>query len=207
MLTFLAKIFMKLRGWRLADRIPKDIKHSVVIAAPHTSNADFWYAKSGFLISRSPVKTLMKKELFKFPMSLVLKFFGAVPVDRSKANNLTEAIVQKMKASKELHVMIPPEGTRKAAKRWKTGFYFIAKMANVPIMLGYLDYGKKEAGFGEVFYPTDDIHADFEYIKKYYANITPKHPEGYHVNLVVPENYEEREAEVAAFKAVAGTSA
>jgi len=80
-------------------------------------------------------------------------------------------------------LVIAPEGTRDWKPRWKTGFYYMAKAAGVPIILAYLDFAKKEVGMGDVFYPTDDEAADFKYIEQFYANITAKHPERYNPKM------------------------
>ena len=119
-----------------------------------------------------------------FPMNLVLKLFGVIPVDRSKTtgslskkNSMVDAMVQLFNDRDELVIMITPEGTRKYAKRWKSGFYHVAKRAGVPIVLGYLDYQKKHAGIGPVVHPGDDMDQDLETIREFYRGVKGKFPE------------------------------
>jgi len=155
-----------------------------MIAAPHTSNWDFFYARAAFFLLGIPVKTTIKKEAMFFPMNLVLKFFGVIPIDRNKKNgglsrknSMVDAMVQLFEERDELVIMITPEGTRKYVPRWKTGFYHVAKRANVPIVLGYLDYKKKHAGIGPVVYPGDNIDQDLKTIMDFYRGVTGKYPE------------------------------
>ena len=119
-----------------------------------------------------------------FPMNIVLKIFGVIPVDRnnksgglSKKNSMVDAMVQLFEEREKLVIMITPEGTRKYAPRWKTGFYHVAKRAGVPIVLGYLDYEKKHAGVGPIVYPGANTDEDMETIKSFYRNVTGKYPE------------------------------
>ena len=119
-----------------------------------------------------------------FPMNLILKFFGVIPIDRkkkagglSKKNSMVDAMVQLFQEREELVIMITPEGTRKYVPRWKTGFYHVAKRANVPIVLGYLDYKKKHAGIGPVVVPGEDIDKDLDTIMDFYRGVKGKFPE------------------------------
>ncbi len=155
-----------------------------MIAAPHTSNWDFFYARAAFFLLGIPVRTTIKKEAMFFPMNLLLKFFGVIPIDRkkkeaglSRKSNMVDAMVQLFEDRKELVIMITPEGTRNYAPRWKTGFYHVAKKARVPIVLGYLDYQKKHAGVGPTVYPGDNIEDDMETIMNFYRQVTGKYPE------------------------------
>jgi 1-acyl-sn-glycerol-3-phosphate acyltransferase len=125
------------------------------------------------------VKFLGKKQLFSFPLGILMRATGGIAVDRSKKNNLVEYMTNLFQENESLYLLIPPEGTRSAVKEWKTGFYRVAEAANVPIVLGYLDYGKKVAGFGTMFYPTGDMEKDMAEIKAFYSQITPKYPEKY----------------------------
>ena len=155
-----------------------------MIAAPHTSNWDFFYARAAFFLLGIPVKTTIKKEAMFFPLNLVLKFFGVIPVDRnkksgglSKKSSMVDAMVELFEERSELVIMITPEGTRKYVPRWKTGFYHVARKANVPIILGYLDYKKKHAGIGPIIYPSGDFEKDLETIMDFYRGVTAKYPD------------------------------
>ena len=102
---------------------------------------------------------------------------GGIPVDRSKHTNMVDAMVKMFEQHEELILMIPAEGTRSYVKEWKSGFYHTAMGAKVPIVMGYLDYGKKVAGFGDVFHPTGDYQKDLNEIQNFYRQFTAKHPE------------------------------
>jgi len=179
-LKLLAQFSFWLTGWKKVGRYPDNTPKSVMIAAPHTSNWDFFYARAAFFLLGIPVRTTIKKEAMFFPMNLVLKLFGVIPVDRnkssrglSKKSSMVDAMVQLFEERQELVIMITPEGTRKYARRWKTGFYHVAK----PIVLGYLDYQKKHAGIGPIVYPGESIEEDMETIMDFYRGVSGKYPE------------------------------
>ena len=106
-----------------------------------------------------------------------MKWLGILPIDRSKSNNLVELTIQQFNSSDKLIIIVPPSGTRNKVAYWKTGFYYIACGAGVPIALGFIDYGKKTGGIGPLFYPTGDIDKDMKEIRKFYADIKGKYPE------------------------------
>ncbi len=184
MFKLTARFCFWLTGWKQVGDYPPDLKKAVMIAAPHTSNWDFFYARAAFFIMGVPVRTTIKKEAMFFPMNLILRFFGVIPIDRNKKNSglqrknsMVDAMIRLFDERQELVVLITPEGTRKYVPRWKTGFYHVAKGANVPIVLGYLDYEKKHAGIGPIIYPDDDINKDLETILEFYRRIKGKFPE------------------------------
>ncbi|HPO30333.1 MAG TPA: 1-acyl-sn-glycerol-3-phosphate acyltransferase, partial [Candidatus Hydrogenedentes bacterium] len=106
-----------------------------------------------------------------------LKWLGGIPIDRSRPNGVVGQCVELLKAHEDLILAVPPEGTRKKVKAWKTGFYHIALGAGVPIALGYLDYGRRRGGVMCFFHPTGDYEADVRAIQERYRHITPKYPE------------------------------
>jgi 1-acyl-sn-glycerol-3-phosphate acyltransferase len=181
MWRIIAIIIFKITGWKARSYIPTDIKKAVMVAAPHTSNWDFIYARAALYILRVPIKFTIKKEWVKFPLSLILNPLGAIPIDRQRKGMSRTSTVDKMVElfdhTDHLIILVTPEGTRKYAEKWKSGFYFTAQRANVPIVLGYLDYKVKEAGIGAVFYPTGDRDKDIEEIKAFYRTKTAKFPE------------------------------
>jgi 1-acyl-sn-glycerol-3-phosphate acyltransferase len=130
------------------------------------------------------VNYIAKKELFRFPMSIIVKATGGIPVDRSKSNNFVEAIIHKFDESDRLYLLMAAEGTRKRVSKWKSGFYYAAMGAGVPIMMGYLDYKNKVAGFGHVLYPTGNKEQDMAKIKQFYADKTGRHPELFNIDAV-----------------------
>jgi 1-acyl-sn-glycerol-3-phosphate acyltransferase len=179
MLKLIAQWYFKWIAWKIEGSIPPDIKKCVIVAAPHTSNYDYPITISVFYILGIPVRFLGKKQLFSFPLGILMRATGGIAVDRSKKNNLVEYMIRLFEENESLFLLIPPEGTRSAVNEWKTGFYRVAEAAQVPIVLGYLDYKKKIAGFGNIFYPTGDLEKDMKEIKAFYKNITPKYPEKY----------------------------
>ncbi len=172
---------MKLAGWKVVGQYPEGLKKFVVVAAPHTSNWDFLYARAALFILGIPVRFTIKKEIMKFPLSLLLKTLGAITIDRTPGQDKKVSMVQEMiklfNQRKKLVVLVTPEGTRGRAEKWKTGFYYVAVGAEVPLVLCYLDYKNKCAGVGPIFYPTGDIDSDIEAIKDFYRPITAKYPE------------------------------
>ena len=152
-----------------------------MIAAPHTSNWDIVYTRAAFELLDLPVKFTIKKEWVNSPMGLILRPLGAIPIDREyrdgKKVSMTQTMTELFDRYEELIVLVTPEGTRQYAPEWKTGFYRVAESANVPVLLGYLDYSKKMAGVGPIIHPTGDIDADIEEIKAFYRTIVGRYPE------------------------------
>lgn len=173
-------IYFKLLGWKIVgntDFSKNSIKKAVIIAAPHTHWYDFF---NGLLLRKIVnVKTnfVGKKELFKWPFGWYFRSVGGAPVERKSNENQVEAIARLFKNKDEYRLTLAPEGTRKKVKEWKTGFYYIAKEANVPIIMFTLDFKNKQNKISEPFYPTDDIKADFKFIHDYYNGVVGKIPE------------------------------
>ena len=167
-LRLLALTVLKLCGWKT---IGPDLeqKRFVVIGAPHTSNWDFPLMLSVVLKLRLEVFWMGKHTLFPFPFAWLMKWLGGIPINRAKSHSVVDETVHHYAEHEKLIVLIPPEGTRAKVNSWKTGFYRIAKNANVPILLGFLDADKKEAGFAGFFYPTGDIEKDMAEIRGFYS--------------------------------------
>ena len=166
-------IFLKMLGWRVEGEIP-NIKKFVIIAAPHTSNWDFPITLAVTFALKIKIYWMGKAAMFRWPFGEVCRWLGGIPIDRSRSQNVVEQCVQAFKQRDKLIVVIPPEGTRKKVSYWKTGFYHIARGANIPIVLGFLDYRRKAGGIGPTFYPTGRIEDDMQVIKTFYATITGK---------------------------------
>ena len=185
MLKFIARFLFKLSGWKVKGQLPADVKKCVMIAAPHTSNWDLFYARAAFFILGIPIRYTIKKEMMRyFPLNVVLKWLGAIPVERNQAKaaragqgSMVHAMAKLFHDRDELVIMVTPEGTRKFVKRWKSGFYLVALRANVPIALGYLDYKNKHAGIGPVVYPSGNMKEDMYTILGFYEKIEGKYPE------------------------------
>lgn len=178
----LAKLVLNIIGWDLSKGMPEGIKKAVVIMAPHTSNWDFVYGRIGFASHGIKPKIMIKKESFFFPLGIVLRALGAVPVDRGFSTGTVKKITHMIADSDSFYMLIAPEGTRKLVKNWKKGFYFIAKQAKVPIILGYLDYRTKTGGLGPVVYPSGDFEADMKIIEDFYKDKLPRYPENFNLS-------------------------
>lgn len=163
-------LFLKLAGWKVLGTLPAQARKSVFIAAPHTSNWDLPYTLMVAFVLRLNINWMGKASIFRFPFGPLMRWLGGVAVDRSKANNLVAASAQAIReANGALQLIVPPEGTRSKTRYWKTGFYHIAVMAQVPIVMAYMDYERKISGLGPMFVPTGDLEADMVRIKAFYA--------------------------------------
>lgn len=180
---WLAKLWFWLKGWKIEGEMPKGVKKAVMTAAPHTSNWDFVWARAAFYVLKVPLNYTIKKEFIKGPLGWMLKSMGAIPIDRrpkkagESRKSMVDAMADLFKSREQLFVMVTPEGTRKFASKWKTGFYFTALSAGVPIVLGFLDYKNKIAGIGPTVYPSGNLEEDMETIKAFYRTKTGKFPE------------------------------
>lgn len=149
----------------------------IIALAPHTSNWDFVV---GMLFCRAKdfnCNFLMKKEWFFWPLGKLMHKLGGIPVYRSKKTGLTDIVAEKAKEMDTFRLCITPEGTRKANKEWKKGFYYIALKANIPILLYGLDYKRKLIKCSRTFIPTGNVEKDMEEIKQYFTEFEGKHPE------------------------------
>lgn len=172
----LSKFILWLSGWKIVGTPPSEKKY-IMIAAPHTSNWDFIYARAAFYIMGIRLRYTVKSELFFFPLGAVLKSMGGIAINRKAKGNMVDKMVQLYENWDSLTIMITPEGTRSYSPNWKKGFYHIAVGANIPISLGFLNYEKKEAGIGPLIYPTGDYEADLEVIQSFYRKIPGRFPE------------------------------
>lgn len=172
------RFVLKLGGWTTSGTLPED-KKCIVIAAPHTSNWDFVLGWLYYKSLGGKIQVMIKEDLFVFPLGILLKWMGAIPVDRRPGNRMVEKMAQEFVKQDTLHLAIAPEGTRGKVNEWKKGFLLIARRANVPIYLAYADYKKKHLGFIGKFYTTEDVAADMKNLQKSYEGITPRHPNNF----------------------------
>ncbi len=180
------KIILRLTGWKMTGEFTSDIRKCVLVVAPHTSNMDFIIGRMVFNALRVKVRFLIKKEAFVFPLGFFLKKWGGVPVERNRRTNLVEQLVKRFEEADELVLAITPEGTRSRVTSWKKGFYYVAMKSNVPIVLGFLDYGKKVAGLGPVFYPSGDYEKDSRVIQDFYSDKTARYPDKFNIDAIRP---------------------
>ena len=156
----ISKALLRLAGWKLGP-VVEDVPKCVICVAPHTSNWDFIVGKLFYTSIGRNASFLIKKEWFR------------------KRTSVTDQMVDQFNLRKEFQLAVTPEGTRKRVDDWKKGFYYIAQKANVPILMAYFDYEKKEAGFKGVFYPTGDADKDIREIREHYRGVTACHPENF----------------------------
>lgn len=177
-MKFLSKlIYFKILNWKVKGNVTfstEKVKKCIIIPVPHTSWHDFYI---GILLrSVSSVNTsfLGKKELFVFPFSIVLKWLNFFPVDRFTKGNKVDKIVSIFDKHSEFRIGMAPEGTRAKVDKLRTGFYHIAKKANIPIIMVTLDYKNKTNTISDPFYPTNDISNDFKFIESFFKGIEGK---------------------------------
>ncbi len=181
LLRALSVTFLKLSGWKIEGSLPAGSNKSVLIAAPHTSNWDLPYTLMVAFVLRLNIYWMGKEQIFKPPFRGLMRWLGGIPVQRETSNNLVAASIEAIKAARgPLQLVVPPEGTRSNTRYWKTGFYYIAVGAQVPIVMAYMDYKRKLSGLGPVFRPTGDIEADMVAIKAFYAPFTGKNAKQFH---------------------------
>ncbi len=185
MLRFIFWLIYKFNGWGIKGQLPPDVKKCVMLASPHTSNYDLVYAIVGLKYLGVKVRFTIKKEWLSFPFGLFMKPLGAIGIDRGPKTkdrkSMVDAMTELYNDRDELTVLVTPEGTRKKVKKWKSGFYYVALNAKVPIALGYLDYKNKIAGIGPVIYPSGDFEKDLRVIQEFYTTIPSKFPEKFGV--------------------------
>lgn len=167
----------KLLGWR-ADYQEPGIAKYVIIVWPHTSNFDFII---GFIFSRAyPLPQphfLAKQSSLKGIFGWLGRKVGGIPVDRSKSTNIVEQVAAEFKRHERFVLAVTPEGTRGKTQYWKSGFYYMALAAKVPVVMATIDFAKKLISYGACFMPSGDLEADMEIIRRYYAGATGRHPE------------------------------
>ena len=186
-LQLLAIIILRIFGWRRAGQVP-DYPKFVMIAAPHTSNWDFPVGLAIILAFKVKMYWLGKEPIFKWPFGAFFKLLGGIPVIRSRSGDVVAHMLQVFKEQPRMIMVVAPEGTRKRVSHWKTGFYYMAIGANVPIVMGFIDYVRKRGGFGPTVMPTGNIEADMEKIRAFYENITAKIPDKSTPATISPRN-------------------
>lgn len=186
------RFLFRFRGWKItnSEEVTQEIlDRCVIIAAPHTTNWDAIYTIAWFDIANINWRFTIKKEWIKPPFGKMLLKMGAIGIDRTpkkageKRPSMVQAMANLFTENEKLAVVFTPEATRKKVTEWKMGFYYAAKLANVPIALGYLDYEKREAGVTKLIMPTDDMEADMRQIMDFYKDKMGKFPENFSLDL------------------------
>ena len=168
-------IFLRILKWKIDGNVP-DLKKYIIVVAPHTSNYDFLVGLAVRSILDFKASYLGKKELFRFPFGWLFRKLGGYPVDRSKHTNLVDAVAEIFNAHENFAIAIAPEGTRKSVKEWKTGFYYMAIKANVPLVLASFDYKQKTVFIDRPFYPTGNKENDSKRILDFFNGHEGKFP-------------------------------
>jgi 1-acyl-sn-glycerol-3-phosphate acyltransferase len=167
--TWIAEKILKLRGWQFSGAVP-DIPKLMIIGAPHTTNWDFWVYLGALRHYRIRASYIGKHTLFRWPFGYFFRKWGGIPVDRSKPGGLVEQVVDAIDRSERMILVLAPEGTRKAAPFWKSGFLHIAASARIPILLAYIDFPTKRAGMGPLIEYDGDASAFMDRCREFYAD-------------------------------------
>ena len=167
-------IYFKLMGWSLKGEFPSHLKKCVIAVVPHTS---WWDFLLGILVRKvwnEEINYIGKKSLFDSPFGWFFRWTGGAPIDRSKINDTVSAVTKVFESKQLFRLALSPEGTRKKVDKWKTGFYYIAKSANIPIVLVAFDYGRKEIKISKPYCPTEDKTTDFKNYEDFFIGVTGK---------------------------------
>ena len=180
-------ILFNVLGWKVVNGFPKDLDKYLVIAGPHTSNWDFPLAILTRLSQGVMVNFIGNKSLVKPPFVFFVRGVGGTPVDRSKSKNMVQTLIDVYDSNEKFIFAISPEGTRKRVSTWKTGFYHVAKGANIPIVMVTFDFRNKQVLVNDPYYLTESIEADFQYFHEFYKGVEGKNPDqfdpDFHLNL------------------------
>jgi 1-acyl-sn-glycerol-3-phosphate acyltransferase len=173
-----ASALMRLAGWRVEAHLP-DEPRMVVLAAPHTSNWDGWYAILAMLVMELKMGLFVKDTAFKGIVGRWLRGVGAIPIDRTAPGGLVSQTVEAFATNEQLVIGIAPEGTRRRVQKWKRGFYLIAHASKVPLVCAYVDYATRTVGTGLTLRTSGDYEKDLAAIQAFYRTITPHNPENF----------------------------
>lgn len=163
-------------GWTAVGGVP-DVHKAVIVGAPHTSNWDGFWALVYIVAFSLDVSFFIKKSMFWFPLNVVLRGLGAIPLDRNQPSSAVKEVVDDFNSGERFLFGLTPEGTRGKTAGWKSGFYRIAEDAGVPVVLAFFDYGKKRLGMGPTLTLTGDRDADLAIIRSFYESVEGRHPE------------------------------
>ena len=172
----IARVVLWLGGWE-SDGVPPSAPRCVLIAYPHTSNWDFIWTLAFAWAMDVEISWMGKEEMFRWPFGGFMRALGGVPVHRKSRANQVDQLAERLRSAERLTLVVPAEGTRRWVPRWKSGFYHIARAAGVPIVLGFLDYGRKVGGFGPAIRVTGDVRRDMDVIRAFYAPMRGKYHE------------------------------
>ncbi len=186
-MRLLSWLVLKLSGWKVVNVAPATGSY-LIIAAPHTSNWDFPLGIAIAFHLRLKVYFIAKHTLFNGFAGPIMRWLGGVPLNRGASKNFVDASVEIYANSENLIFAIAPEGTRSSVGRWKTGFYHMAKGANVPLALAYFDFSKRIGGIGKMLNTTENIDADMQAIADFYEPVMGKYPNNFNPDITGTKN-------------------
>lgn len=176
MLQVIAKAILKIGGWTIVGTHPQ-VPKAVIVAAPHTSNWDGFWGLVCRVALDVEIHFFAKKSLFWFPLDILLRSLGGIPLDRKRAASAVDQAVEMFRNSESFYFGLAPEGTRSRVDHWKSGFYRIAAGADVPVILGFLDYGRRRIGLGPTVELSGDWQKDLAFCQAFYEDIQGRWPE------------------------------
>lgn len=171
------RLVLKLAGWKVVGTPPPDVKRYVLVSYPHTSTWDFFLLLSYAHLVDMPLKFMIKDTMFRFPLGPIMRALGGIPIDRSKSRNTVEKMAQAIKSADYIALSVPPEGTRKYVPHFKTGFYYVALAAEVPLLLSFIDGPNKRFGTGPLVHLTGVPDVDLEQMRAFYGEMKGINPE------------------------------
>ena len=174
-LRVVARFILWCMAWQMETDKPQCDRY-VLIGGPHTSNWDYVIFLCFMLILEIDIKVMVKDDLFVWPFRTIMRWAGVIPINRRESRTQTQQVVDLYEKNESMVVMITPEGTRKLVERWRSGFYFIAEGAKVPIIMAYVDYGRRRAGFSAQVWPSGNCDDDIEQWQAFYFDKLAKHP-------------------------------
>jgi 1-acyl-sn-glycerol-3-phosphate acyltransferase len=178
-LRVISRVMLKIIRWRVIGALPEGQRKYVLIVAPHTSNWDFILFIFAVSVLRLQPSVLIKSTLFVGPLGWFLRYCGAIPVNRTQANSLVDYIAGIYAERDEFVLIITPEGTRSANPNWKRGFHHVARKAEVPVLVVYVDSAIRTIGIERLMDPSDDVDADIRQLKQFYDSKGGLKPENY----------------------------
>ncbi len=187
-------LYLKLFGWRLENKVP-DVQKCVIIAAPHSSNWDLPTTMATGAGLDLSFHFLAKHTIFRPPWGTFFRFMGGIPIDRRSKQNYVEKVAEIIRSKQRCAIVVAPEGTRSKTEFWKSGFYHIAKAADVPIVLGFLDYENKTAGIGRSIYPIGTPSEVMDQMRDFYRPAMARDPELFVVPRLKSESEPDSESE------------
>lgn len=183
----LGRFILSLLGWKVTGQLP-NIPKAVMIGGPHTSNWDGVITLSAMAMLRLDARVMVKDSAFVGPLGWLLRWLGAIPIDRNSARDVVQQTVDQLNAHEQFMVIVSPEGTRDGASHWKSGFWRIASAAGVPIIIATADHKKKEVSFPGLVMPSEDVDRDMKLVLEFYRGVEPRHPERLSAPLAAMRN-------------------